>query len=591
MSIQAVPPGPSGQTTPHIRQELEEAIDELDLVPTEKDEKEIELERVVFGDEEGFHNSLEYSRATHPASHTHESTLYQENQEEDEGVEGLDDADLFFLDTGSSRNKASLPLFSSLQNEEEPDPNDRDCAAWVDSDDERLTVSLASNPRLRKLRLTESEDRINGEEYIKRLRHQFQRLYPVPDWAQPSSKKSRKRRRRDSDHSASPDLTSDDDDGSGDLDDIPTQPLAKLLQNTGNLTRITTATSSHRRKLRPGVIDIQRGKDVGTAQVSAVTSLHFHPIHPLLLSSGPSAMLSLYHVSPNPPNPNPLLTTLHLRSTPLATAMFSLPSGDKIVFSGRRRYFHTWDLERGRVEKISRVIGHEEGQTTMERFKLSPCGRWMGLVGSARKGGGTVNIIDTSTCQWIAEVRVEGNGGVADFAWWGDGAGMLLLGKGGEAVEWDGQQKRVVARWTDEGAVGITVVALGGKGTGCQDLGGDRWAVVGSSSGIVNIYDRKKWVNSKSIPARPKPVRALDQLTTPVSHLDFSPDGQVLCMTSRWKRDSLKLVHLPSCTVYKNWPTSSTPLGRITSIAWSPNSEMIATSNEQGKIRLWVIRR
>jgi U3 small nucleolar RNA-associated protein 18 len=249
-----------------------------------------------------------------------------------------------------------------------------------------------------------------------------------------------------------------------------------------------------------------------------------------------------------------------------------------------------WDLNTGKVEKVSRVIGHGEAQRSMERFKLSPCGRWMGLVGSGRKGGGIITVLDARTCQWIAEVRVEGKGGVADFDWWGDGEGMLVVGKGGEAVEWSGREKRVVARWIDEGAVGTTVAALGRRGTGLADLGGDRWAAIGSSSGIVNVYDRRKWTNVEKVPARPKPLRAFDHLTTPTSHLQFSPDGQILCMASRWKRDALRLVHLPSCTVYRNWPTHSTPLGRITAVAWAPNAEMMAIANEQGKVRLWEIR-
>lgn len=213
----------------------------------------------------------------------------------------------------------------------------------------------------------------------------------------------------------------------------------------------------------------------------------------------------------------------------------------------------------------------------------------MGLVGSGRKGCGLINVLDAATCQWIAEVSVEGRGGVADFAWWGDGEGMVVLGKGGEVVEWDGSEKRVVACWVDDGAVGTTVVALGGKGAGSPSLGGDRWLAVGSSSGIVNVYDRKFWQRGE-VPRAPKPSRAFDHLTTPTSHLEFSPDGQILALASQWKRDALRLVHLPSCTVYKNWPTSSTPLGRITAVAFGPNSEMLAVANEQGKIRLWEIR-
>lgn len=231
----------------------------------------------------------------------------------------------------------------------------------------------------------------------------------------------------------------------------------------------------------------------------------------------------------------------------------------------------------------------------MERFKLSPCGRYVGLVGSSRKGGGLINVLDSGTAQWIAQVRVDGRGGVADFAWWSDGEGMTVASKNGEVSEWDGKVRRVIARWVDAGAVGTTVLSLGGR-SGRTQLGGDRWVAIGSSSGVVNVYDRRDWAtayanaDADAIPRNPSPVRALDQLTTPISHLVFAPDGQMLVMGSRWKRDALRLVHLPSCTVYRNWPTSNTPLGRISSVAISPNSEQLAVANEQGRVRLWEIR-
>ncbi|MCJ1430636.1 hypothetical protein MMC29_008554, partial [Sticta canariensis] len=456
----------------------------------EKDETELELEKLVFGDEAGFQEGLSaYKRKSRIIDQEEiEGVQRGDDQLEElgEGIEGVDDADLFFLDSEPSAVAPELSLIQGNTLDDNDDQAGSKCGpAWVDSDDERMVVSLASHSRLRKLRITESEDLINGREYTKRLRRQFERLYPVPDWANPSSMVKPKQRRRSnaSDNSGGDDSA---DDMSIDSDDLSVQPLAKLLQNATDLIKTTSGSSSGRQKLRPEVIDIQRTKDVGLAQPSSITSLTFHPLHPLLLSSGPASTLFLHHISPHPPNSNPLLTSLHLRSTPLHTSTFLPPGGAKIFFSGRRRYFHTWDLSSGKVDKVSHVYGHGNEQRTMERFKLSPCGRWMGLVGSGRKGGGMVNVLDARTCQWVAEVRVEGRGGVADFAWWGNGEGMVILGKGGEAVEWDGQEKRTVGRWMDEGAVGITVVALGGRGGGLKALGGDRWLAVGSSSGIVN---------------------------------------------------------------------------------------------------------
>jgi len=139
--------------------------------------------------------------------------------------------------------------------------------AWEDSDDERVMVSLASNPRLRKLRHNETEDVINGKEYTRRLRQQFERLYPVPEWANPSaskrsSKKGNRRRRSSGSLSSAAEGSSADE---MDVDDeLSTQPLAMLLQNAEDLTRMEDGGKRH--KLRPEVLDIQRTKDVGNAQ-------------------------------------------------------------------------------------------------------------------------------------------------------------------------------------------------------------------------------------------------------------------------------------------------------------------------------------
>ena len=325
----------------------------------------------------------------------------------------------------------------------------------------------------------------------------------------------------------------------------------------------------------------------------------------MILSSGPASTLYLHRISPSDSvNPNPLLTSLHIRHTPLTTTAFHPPHGSRIFFSGRRRYFHIWDLPSGAIEKVTRVSGHQEEQRDMERFKLSPCGCWMGLVGTRRKADvGVVNILNAKTSQWTAEARIESRGGIADFAWWRDGKGLSIASKAGEVIEYNLHQRRTVARWTDEGSVGTTVLALGGnisrhgqrrhqhqEGKEDEDsVGSDRWVAIGSSSGIVNLYDRKGW-NSTTIPHQPTPIKVLGNLTTPISHLIFSPDAQLLAMSSGWKRDALRLVHVPTCTVYKNWPTTATPLGRITAVAFSSDSAMLAVGNEQGKLRLWEIR-
>ncbi|KAK8227477.1 WD40-repeat-containing domain protein [Phyllosticta capitalensis] len=588
----------------------------------EKDATEEELERLVFGDRTGFLEGLrQFGKGGELVG-----TAREDESEDDDGseLENVADADLFFMDSGPNAppGNAVVPATAS-DDESDYAEAGQDAPAWEDSDDERMVVSLASVPRLRKLRKNEGEDLINGKEYARRLRRQFERLHPTPEWAQKGGatrKPSKKRRRISQAGESSAEETSSDEDMDVDEDDISTQPLAQLLKDADGLTRGHEKGVAKKRKLRPEVLDIQRTKDISGTQPSAITSLSFHPTYPLLLSSGPSSTLYLHHIQPTPPNPNPLLTSLHIKRTPLTTTAFHPSSSDARIFlSARRRYFHIWNLNSGTIEKVSRVYGHAHEQRSMERFALSPNGKYMALQGSARKGGGVINILDAHTLQWRCQARVESRGGIADFAWWANGAGLAIAGKNGEVSEWDVERQCLVGRWMDEGAVGTSVVALGGR-SGREDwLGGDRWVAVGSSSGIVNIYDRRAWLSQAAqtssasssngnIPPAPKPTRVLDHLTTPISHLRFSPDGQLLAMASRWKRDALRLVHLPSCTVYRNWPTSGTPLGRITAVAWgdaavvnqaaeeagnggSADAEvLLAVANEQGKIRLWEVR-
>ncbi|KAJ9640769.1 U3 snoRNP protein [Knufia peltigerae] len=581
----------------------------------EKDEVELRLEKALFGDDAGFLNSLagrKPQQAEGALTRVYGSSDLEIPRLEDQqdNLSEVADEDLFFLDAGTG--ELPIPVSKDLEHTEPLHSSSHAQPTWYDSDDDRITVSLASNTRLRKLRDTESDDVVSGRQYIQRLRRQYESLHPTPDWVKYARKKRKLSAQDDGDKDTDSDVSMDE--GS---DSLPSaQPLSELLRSAGSLTSTARQPSQEHkgpRKLRPEVIDIQRTKDVAASGPSSIDSLQFHPYYPLLIAAGPSSMATIYHVSPHPPNPNPILTSLHLKGTPIHTAAFCRPSSTTAVtdaehdqthifLSSRRRYFHSWSLSTGVVKKVTRALYGDtrKEQRTMESFKVSPCGRYIGLVGSSRKGGGSINVLSTETMQWVCSCRVDSRGGVADFAWWRNGNGFAVVGKNGEVSEYDIDSRRVVARWIDEGAVGITVIALGGApspGQACR--GGSLWVAVGSSSGVVNLYDRRGWsteaaegaatTNPPGTDERPKPARVLEQLVTPISHIEFSEDGQMLVMGSRWKKGALRLVHLPSCTVYRNWPTDKTPLGRVSAVALSPDGRYLAVGNDQGKIKLWEI--
>lgn len=63
--------------------------------------------------------------------------------------------------------------------------------------------------------------------------------------------------------------------------------------------------------------------------------------------------------------------------------------------------------------------------------------------------------------------------------------------------------------------------------------------------------------------------------------------SEILAIASQRKKDALKLLHVPSLSVFSNWPTRGTPLSYVTALDISPHSQFIAIGNDKGKVLLY----
>lgn len=530
-------------------------VSKADIIPPPKDEEELELEKLVFGDLEGFEANLKNIDNLYEESDEYESNSELDDESDEDDLEKVQDDQLFFVDEGENDGDQM-----DVDNEDDDDEEDEDDVtsseesdAWKDSEDEEISISLLQSDKMKKLRKKETDSTISGKAYISRLRSQFEKIYPRPQWADATFEKD-----DDEDNEGSGDEDIQSDDEKTEQGDV--KALAKILQKTHNFQN-----NKNSKLLPPTKLDITRLKDANQKHPSkaAIQSLSFHPTHPLLLTGGYDRTIRIYHVDGKINN---VVTTIHLRDTPIQTAKFNQNNQiNKVFAGGRRRYMYSWDLQTGAVEKISRLYGHEDTQRSFENFKVSPKGSFIGLVGNS----GWVNIISSATSLYIQGFKIEGT--IVDFDWSANEDFIVAINSTGDIWEFSLKTKKVVKKWRDETGVGITKVRLGGKN--------DRWCAVGSDSGIVTVYDRLN-------PTK-KPIGTLDQLVTSISTLEFSSDGQMLCIASRAKKDALRLVHLPSCKVFQNWPTSGTPLGKVTAACFSPNNEMLSVGNEAGKVRLW----
>lgn len=505
-----------------------------------KDAEEIELEKLVFGDQEGFETNLKNvgnlleSDAESDAS---------ESSSNDSDAAGLSDDELFFIDGASLKNVPDAE--GDIEMDTDPSSGS-DSAEWEDSDDDELVVDLNSASRVKKLREALGELEVSGHVFVRRLRTQFEKIHPRPKWA-------------DKEVESDSEVDSDEDEFSDKNTLYDPKKLLRVMETSGLFRK-----EKQSRLLTPKKIDIARLKDANFKHVSraAIQTVQFHPDLPLILTGGYDRTLRLYHVDGEHNN---VVSTLFFKNSPIQNAFFATPSGtNKVFLAGRRKFMYKLDLVSGAVEKISNLYGIDKLQKSFETFKISPLSRYIGLIGN----NGYVNVLSVASGTFAKNFKVDGV--VSDFCWTQDERTLLIVNSAGYVHEFDFESGQIEAKWQDENGVGITKMVLGGKK--------DRFMAVGSSNGIVNVYDRTK---------DKKPMGTIQSLVTSVSSLVFNHDGQLLCIASRAKRDALRLVHIPSCSVYLNWPTSGTPLGKVTAVAFSRASEMLAVGNEGGKVRLF----
>lgn len=454
--------------------------------------------------------------------------------------------ELFTLDTlgENAENTESAALVSVDMNNKQlkhADINDvgtSGTAAWHDSDDEEIEVSLESRNLTKKLKRKLDEDRVSGAEYEKRLRSHFERVYGAPSWAQ---------NRVDAANTL---FTSDG-----------TRMLLWQKKSGGRFAH-----------LRTDKIDIQKLFDANQKAYAraGVSSLDFHPSKGLLLVGSFDKSLKIFSIDGKI---NPLVTSLLLKSCPVHTCKFSA-DGDAVFASGRRKYMYKWLPEDNKVEKITRLYGHNESQPSFEQFRTSQSGKFIALLGA----DGWVNIVSAQTGRWLQHFQTCCGEPIADLAWGAPNASedeiAYCLSASGTVVEYSVARQRTLRKWSDISLVRATKIAIAGDE--------DALCALGSNTGIVNIF--------KMHSEEPQLFKTIESLTTTISHVVFNPTGEILAIASHAKKDAFRLINTSSGTVFPNWPTDRTKIGRVTSVAFSPGGELLAVAEVRGRVGLWRLK-
>ncbi|KAK7879282.1 hypothetical protein WMY93_033937 [Mugilogobius chulae] len=151
----------------------------------------------------------------------------------------------------------------------------------------------------------------------------------------------------------------------------------------------------------------------------------------------------------------------------------------------------------------------------------------------------------------------------------------LLQLRRGRGLRVDLRSSRCLSRFTDDGCVKSTSMAASPNG---------RLLACGSQSGVVNIYSQDSCFSS----SRPKPLKSVMNLVTPVTSLKFNSSSELLLLGSRTDDDAVKMLHVPSLSVFSNFPVSKRKLcHKVQDVDFSPNSGFFCLVNNRGRAPLY----
>jgi len=84
------------------------------------------------------------------------------------------------------------------------------------------------------------------------------------------------------------------------------------------------------------------------------------------------------------------------------------------------------------------------------------------------------------------------------------------------------------------------------------------------------------------------PFKSLDNLTTSITDLQFNHSSEMLAMCSKWQKNAFRLAHIPSYTVFQNFPGVAPGVLKYPfSMKFSHASEFLALGNDEGKAHLF----
>ncbi|XP_070596141.1 U3 small nucleolar RNA-associated protein 18 homolog [Erythrolamprus reginae] len=416
--------------------------------------------------------------------------------------------------------------------------------AWVDEDDETEEIIDMTHRHRKNMMKSDAENKLSKTKLQRRFQEEFQgAMGTTPSWALRSTKNKTKRK------------TTNEGDTEDEEDD-------DLLHKTGNFVIESDS-------LPKGILQMKNCLHVNNERLSdaKLTTVQFHPTAQVVLTAGLDRSMSLFQVDGIT---NPQIQSIHLEDFPIYKARFSAEGEQVIATSIHNKLFYIYDMMEGKIIPVDHIRGLEE--KVVKQFEVSPDGTFLLLTGTS----GYLHLITMKTKEFVGSLKINGKSIASSFS--PDGSRIYTHSDGGEVFIWDVKSRRCLNKFTDEGCLHGTSIAISKN---------SQYIACGSNSGVVNVYAHDDCIRE----TYPKPLKAIMNLVTPATSLVFNPTTEILAMASNRLDDAVKLVHIPSFTVFSNFPVFRRKLLYLAyCMDFSPRSGYFSIANNKGKALLYRLK-
>lgn len=338
----------------------------------------------------------------------------------------------------------------------------------------------------------------------------------------------------------------------------------EILQSVGHLAAPSTTSI----RLRPNQLQFKRMKDLNRATYAegpGITGIEFHPTSSVAVVTGASGIATIYSIDGKQ---NDKLHSMSFNNYPIKMCRINRISGTEALMGGSKKFCYSYDMMTGSTQRIFLPTGI----TKMAQFEVSPCGKFICIIGRF----GEVHLLSYSSKELVCTLKQEHPATAVAFSI--DSKEIFSHGNDAQVTVFDVRQQRAKHRFYDEGCVN-------GSGLAISPSSG-RLLATGSEQGVVNVYEMDSLMTS----AWPKPTKTVFNLTTGITSLQFNHSSELLAIGSKHIDDAVKLVHFPSGSVYQNFPGMQGNIGCPSVVSFSPQSGYFAIGNLKKEVTLYRLK-